>query len=781
MAIRPLHGRQQRGGNLARIVVAAICLAAAGVGVATGSSGNSARPSGGPTEPRLQPLVTHPAPDGSRRLRLGDLRVKPTAIIAGAEDQDIRITFDPTGAGGPAGVDISLYRPADPGVGRGLPRYDGPTRSLRLAGGTARTLSLQDLNLPAGDYRLRLEGPAGERIGGASIVVYAQHRLPPGAGRGSTGDSDSKVGARALPSPSTNNNVSNQVGDQAETYATVEPDNSARVAASVNPDSGNPNVWVSNDFMRPGTEVIQTMPSNSLRRASEGGGTLALDLCCDPALAADDRGNIWLSHLATSPPANYIAINRVAGPSGTTLQASNVAIPRLTTGAQDKPMSTIDTSATSPKRYRLYEVWIENPGQAVVINECNAATASACDSPENWADTPAAVEPGSGTNSYPSVATAPNGDVYVAWWDQDADQVMIDRCLAAEDCILSGSWNEATVIDNELDPGSASPLPFFCPIIAAPGGRVGPQTYVDVGPDGRVYVAYSELRNNGSSRCSASATDRTFESRIAAGAANTFPALNSGVRISDDSATALNDHFFPTLAADPSVAGRVESSLYSTKLDSTGQTTNQFYATSADGGASYSAMTQISTAVSNFSGANSDGFDYGDYAGADAAGGLFIPSWTDNRAAHGGDAELYMLTADVVPPPPPSSGPAPPTPPPTTGPAAVVATCKGTAATIVGTNGNDVRTGSQGKDVIAGLGGNDTLSGLAGNDVICGGPGKDNLKGGKGKDTLLGQKGKDTLLGQKGKDMLKGGGGKDLCKGGKGTDTASKCEVEKSI
>jgi Ca2+-binding RTX toxin-like protein len=41
--------------------------------------------------------------------------------------------------------------------------------------------------------------------------------------------------------------------------------------------------------------------------------------------------------------------------------------------------------------------------------------------------------------------------------------------------------------------------------------------------------------------------------------------------------------------------------------------------------------------------------------------------------------------------------------------------------------------------------------------------------------------GQDTLLGQKGKDKLKGGGGADLCKGGKGKDTASKCEVEKSI
>jgi Ca2+-binding RTX toxin-like protein len=113
-----------------------------------------------------------------------------------------------------------------------------------------------------------------------------------------------------------------------------------------------------------------------------------------------------------------------------------------------------------------------------------------------------------------------------------------------------------------------------------------------------------------------------------------------------------------------------------------------------------------------------------------------------------------------------------PTGPAPTLPSGAPATCRGVAATIVGTNGSDVRTGSQGQDVIVALGGNDTLSGLAGNDVICGGSGKDTLKGGKGKDTLLGQKGKDAL---------NGGPSRDLCKGGKGTDTASKCEVEKSI
>jgi Ca2+-binding RTX toxin-like protein len=88
-------------------------------------------------------------------------------------------------------------------------------------------------------------------------------------------------------------------------------------------------------------------------------------------------------------------------------------------------------------------------------------------------------------------------------------------------------------------------------------------------------------------------------------------------------------------------------------------------------------------------------------------------------------------------------------------------TCKGKPATIVGTEGNDVRKGTSGKDVMVGLGGNDKLSGLGGNDVICGGSGKDALNGGKGNDKLYGEAGKDTLKGGPSDDKLKGGAGKD--------------------
>lgn len=83
------------------------------------------------------------------------------------------------------------------------------------------------------------------------------------------------------------------------------------------------------------------------------------------------------------------------------------------------------------------------------------------------------------------------------------------------------------------------------------------------------------------------------------------------------------------------------------------------------------------------------------------------------------------------------------------------------AATINGTNGNDVLFGTSGDDTINGLGGNDLVFGARGVDTIHGGPGNDALSGGPGVDSLSGEDGTDVLVGGLGADHLDGGLGND--------------------
>jgi hypothetical protein len=497
--------------------------------------------------------------------------------------------------------------------------------------------------------------------------VYAPNRLPPGvaprgperavgrgAGGASPGASAPVAGHRALPLGGVNTNLTGASrASEAETYAAIDPSDPNRAIAGANPGTRfNPGAWISNGGLTPGMTVARRLPSAS---KLEEGRTVDLHLCCDPTLAADRDGNLWYAVIALGRR-SHVVINRVA--AGTTeFQPANVAIPRGTRDTQDKPMITIDSWPSSPKYGRLYAAWVENDGrrQNVVVSECDTRPdgipdPARCDDPASWTAGAAvpAITDQSSIYTYPSVATAPNGDVYVVWWNAGrppgGNEIEIDSCPASADCRLASSWGADATVD-DLDQKGGHGIPFFCPIRPAPGGRVGPQPYVDVGPDGTVYVAFSDLRRNGRQVCTASRRERTFDSFIAAGPApGTYPVPNSGVRLSNDPPNARNHHFFPTLTVDPST-GEVQSNLYSTVHDPEAKATLNYYVRSTDGGLSYSAMEPISTAESNFSGGRSDGFDYGDYAGADSAQGVFLPTWTDNRKMGGRrQADLFALT-----------------------------------------------------------------------------------------------------------------------------------------
>jgi uncharacterized repeat protein (TIGR01451 family) len=122
------------------------------------------------------------------------------------------------------------------------------------------------------------------------------------------------------------------------------------------------------------------------------------------------------------------------------------------------------------------------------------------------------------------------------------------------------------------------------------------------------------------------------------------------------------------------------------------------------------------------------------------------------------------------------------------------ATCRGFAATVVGTPGADHLTGTEGRDVIAALGGDDSVSSLSGSDLVCAGGGNDVVNAGAGADRVFGDGGRDRLLGRGGPDQLKGGGdgdvlrgnggadrirggrGIDTCRGGAGRDSLKGCE-----
>jgi Ca2+-binding RTX toxin-like protein len=75
------------------------------------------------------------------------------------------------------------------------------------------------------------------------------------------------------------------------------------------------------------------------------------------------------------------------------------------------------------------------------------------------------------------------------------------------------------------------------------------------------------------------------------------------------------------------------------------------------------------------------------------------------------------------------------------------------AATIQGTEGDDVLTGTESRDVIIPFGGNDVDDARGGNDTIYGGPGRDLIdcayletRSGDSEDTAYANRGEDTVV-----------------------------------
>lgn len=96
--------------------------------------------------------------------------------------------------------------------------------------------------------------------------------------------------------------------------------------------------------------------------------------------------------------------------------------------------------------------------------------------------------------------------------------------------------------------------------------------------------------------------------------------------------------------------------------------------------------------------------------------------------------------------------------------------CRGVAATITGTPGDDTLVGTGGPDVIVALAGNDRIVSMAGRDLICAGSGNDYISAGSAADRVLAGVGTDRVLGRGGADVLRGAASNDALKGGRGAD-----------
>jgi hypothetical protein len=420
--------------------------------------------------------------------------------------------------------------------------------------------------------------------------------------------------------PGANVNVSRLSRNESEPAIAVDPSNPSRLfAASVISGAG-----------LLASYSIDGGATWSPRVTGDGLDDLA-PACCDPSVAFDAFGNLFLTYLADSNGGIVVASSKDGGRT-----FSTAAVFR---GDLDQP-----TIVTGPG-----SVWVTMAGGRGVVAAGAAVTGFGAVGP--FSKTRAV--PGSAGGSFGDIAVGPAGQVTVAY----------QRPVAGQ---------HASKLYTSTDPDGLGPAPFSVPVPVSTtnvGGfdeipAQGTQRSIDAeiglaydrsgGPfNGRLYAVYTEEPVDESND-----TDVYVRYSDSAGARWSLP-----VRVNDD-ATATSQ-FLPRIALDQTTGNVGIAWLDSrddsgTPPDSTDTTPNNdatLYAavvTPVAGGVAVSPNVRVGRGISNAD-QTTNSIGFGDYNGLDFRAGVLHPAWADNSNATGdnrdgthGDFDLYSSAVHVV-------------------------------------------------------------------------------------------------------------------------------------
>jgi hypothetical protein len=291
--------------------------------------------------------------------------------------------------------------------------------------------------------------------------------------------------------------------------------------------------------------------------------------------------------------------------------------PRLS----DKCYMTVDRSPASPFKNTVYVVWSLTAGGQTVIQMARRRPGDSSFS------VPRTISH-EGDMRGPSVATGPNGELYVAWEGIGNPKVLLfNASTDGGDTFLPP--NVAPSIDFNIHSftGSLSQPGATISINGVPRMNSFPVIDVDrsTGPNrGRVYIAWAESTNRFDADVFVKSMPPPNGGR---------PEIGPAVKVNNDGPGA--DQFFPWLSVDAN-NGSVCVAFYD-RRDDAGTLLNMYLARSTDGGNSFVENTRVSTVgtdpriQASVVGTTGTAIGIGDYVGLTATQGKAHLLWTDTR------------------------------------------------------------------------------------------------------------------------------------------------------
>ncbi|MDP9299876.1 MAG: glycoside hydrolase [Actinomycetota bacterium] len=430
-----------------------------------------------------------------------------------------------------------------------------------------------------------------------------------------------------------NVDVSQRAGNEAETTISVNPTNPDNIVTVSNVQEGFSGIFEGASFDGGATWTRQIIAD---------GDNLGFS-CCDPSLAFDDYGNLFLTYLDIQKSGAKNTMVALSTDGGRNFRFLEI-IDRVNNGTVKSPTKpgggpAIDqpTIATGPG-----SVWVDvkefNKKQLIIAT---GARVTGLGQVGSFFD-PERV-PGSRFGSFGDVVVGPQGEVMVTYQAPTGDE------------------GPATISTN-VDPDGLGPLGFG-PAHFATNTNVGgfdyipPQSTRSVDAESglawnrsgalhedRVYLVYTNEKPNESNN-----TDIFVRHSDNKGLTWSKP-----VRVNDDRGT--NSQFNPHISLDQTT-GNVGVSFYDARNDlgngGSGDTdgipdtdAQYFAAVSVNAGRSFSPNVRVSKGTSNSLDA-ANGVDYGDYNGMSFDDGVMHPAWADNSDSTGDNPDGALNRLDI--------------------------------------------------------------------------------------------------------------------------------------
>jgi hypothetical protein len=437
-------------------------------------------------------------------------------------------------------------------------------------------------------------------------------------------------GATKSVSVGANVDASNELGPQSETSIAINPNNASAIVGGSNEIFRLPmRGYFSSDGGASWGGVDLPLPPPLVNNGTDFGS--------DPGVAWDTRGNVYYSYIVV------FFSNGFNHGVGVAINGTEMAVAHSSDGGRtwtatffdqqtgegqfdDKPMIAVDTNPSSPFLNMIYVAWDNSNGSASSSN--NLLVSHSTDGGHTFsAPIPAsstAAGPKSVIGADPFVG--PDGTLHVAW--HDVQNSLIAESSSTDGGQTFGSTHTIAPTQVAFDVG--------IPSMNTRRALVYPACGTDT----------STGANRGTLSCSWMDETATNGTDIfAAHSADGGSTWSAPVRVNDDPTGVTNDQFNQWLAVDPA-NGNVDLSWNDTRNDPTHVSTDIFYTRSTDGGRTFAANVQVTTAPTNETCCGADlGNQYGDYEGIAALGGVVHPIWTDRRASVVAlDEEVFTAT-----------------------------------------------------------------------------------------------------------------------------------------